>query len=545
MTVPDQPDLAEDPASDTARDLQAFLQLPEGVEPPPQLLDAFWAYEAALMSDDLAALGAFFAEGPDVMRGDANGLLVGRDRIDRFRTGRGGAPARTVTEIQVRPLTETHAYVTSVNAPDKGGRGLVTQLWERAGDSEATPGGWVIVAAHVSAPPPAMDTRIWRALGSPLVAGAAAGPLAGATVAVKDVFAVPGHRIGAGVPAYLAESRSSRLPADALALLLGAGASVAGIAQTDQFAYSIAGRNGAYGTPPNVAAPGAIPGGSSSGPASAVASGQATLGLGTDTAGSIRVPASYQGLWGLRPTHGAVSLEGALPLAPAYDTPGWLARDGRTLLEAARASLRESDQRGVDPRHAVVSARLFEAADADVRTGLAGVVDALADRGVFDSLEPIDVPAPADLFRIFRYTQSAEAARHWSEWIAAHPDALSDDIAERFAWAASVTAEDEQRALADKAIAREAIDEALGDRILLLPSASSVAPPLDASGYRLQSVREATLGLTAVAGITGRPALSVPLLELDGGPAGLCLVGPRGSDVALVETALTWVDALS
>ncbi|WP_297081721.1 AtzH-like domain-containing protein [uncultured Demequina sp.] len=538
MTVPEHPDI------DAARDLQAVLQLPEGVEPPPQLLDAFWAYEAALMADDLERLGHFFGTGPEVMRGDAAGLLVGRERIDAFRTGRGGAPARTVLEIQVRPITETHAYVTSVNAPDAGGRGLVTQLWERAGTEEHTPGGWIITAAQVKAPPPALDARIWRVLGAPLLPAAADGPLAGVSVAVKDVFAVAGHATGGGVPAYLAEGELSPASADAVTRLLDAGAAVQGIAQTDQFAYSIAGRNAAYGTPPNVAAIGRIPGGSSSGPASAVASGQAVLGLGTDTAGSIRVPASYQGLWGLRPTHGAVSLDGALPLAPAYDTPGWLARDGQTVLAAVRASVDPEAQRGVSRDSAVVCAALFEAADPEVRMGLAGVIDALADRQVFTSLEAVDLPAPADLFEIFRYTQSAEAARSWQPWIDEHPGALAEDIAERFAWAASVTADQEAAALEAKAAARAAIDATLGDRILLLPSASSIAPELTAGPDRLQAVREATLGLTAVAGITGRPALSVPLLELDGGPAGLCLVGPRGADLALVETGLAWVAAL-
>ncbi|WP_062132276.1 AtzH-like domain-containing protein [Demequina aestuarii] len=538
-------DPSEHPAEDIAHDLQGVVGLPDGVEPPPQLFDAFWAYEAALMDDDLERLGAFFATGPDVMRGDASGLLVGRENIDRFRTGRGGAPARTVTEIQVRPITETHAYVTSVNAPDKGGRGLVTQLWERCGDQDATPGGWVITAAHVSAPPPAMDTRIWRVLGSPLVpATTSDGPLAGVTVAVKDIVAVPGQRIGAGVPAYLAEATVEQRPADALAALLSAGASVRGIAQTDQFAYSIAGKNAAYGTPSNPAAPGSIPGGSSSGPATAVASGQADLGLGTDTAGSIRVPASYQGLWGLRPTHGAVSLTGVLPLAPSYDTPGWLARDGRVLLEAARASLPSASQRPLASRRALVDPRLFNAVDDEVGITLRSVAHDSADRRILDPLEHVELPAPDELFRIFRYTQSAEAARSWQEWIDRHPGALAQDVAERFAWAASVTPEQEEEALEAKRQAREAIDAALGDAILLLPSASSVAPPLDASVERLQEVREATLGITAVAGITGRPALSVPLLQCDGGPVGLSLVGPRGSDLVLIDIALEWVDAL-
>ncbi|WP_430868652.1 AtzH-like domain-containing protein [Demequina aurantiaca] len=523
------------------REYQASV--PDGELMPAQLIDALMGYEAALASDDVELLGAYFVDGDEAMRADAAGLLVGRDQIDRFRGGRGGAPARVLGDIQVRPVGADHAYVTSVTAPAKGGRGLVTQLWRQT-ISGATPGGWVIVAAHVSAPPAALDARIWRVVGNPLVAPSVEhGPLSGHTVAVKDVFAVPGFAIGGGVPAYLAQSRVEDAPADALAALLDAGASVAGIAQTDQFAYSIAGVNGAYGTPPNVAAPGSIPGGSSSGPAAAVASGHASIGLGTDTAGSIRVPASYQGLWGLRPTHGAVSLRGALPLAPAYDTPGLLTRDGETLLAAARAMLPAGTQRAVGLRDIAVSSALFEAADQDVHLHLLSVIDAMMGGDVFDVPRRVSVPTTAELFRIFRYTQSPAAARSWSAWIDAHPGALADDVAARFAWAATVTSEQEAEALEAKAAAREALDAALGDSILVLPSASSAAPALDASPERLNSVREATLGITAVAGITGRPALSVPVLQTDDGPVGLCLVGPRGSELALIETALAWMSA--
>ena len=144
--------------------------------------------------------------------------------------------------------------------------------------------------------PGGTDGRIWRVTGSPLVAGRRPAngtrPLDGETVAVKDLFAVAGQPIGAGVPAYLAEATVQPVSAPAVQALLDAGADVVGIAQTDEFAYSIAGANPHYGTPPNPAVPGGLPGGSSSGPASAVALGQASIGLATDTAGSVRVPAS-------------------------------------------------------------------------------------------------------------------------------------------------------------------------------------------------------------------------------------------------------------
>lgn len=261
-------------------------ELPEG------LVDAVEAYEAALAADDVPALADAFVRAPTTLRGDASGLLVGHEAIAGFRGRRGGTPPRALAELHVRAVNADTALVVTVNAPAGGGRGLVTQLWAR--DS----GVWRVRAAQVHAPAPALDPRVWRAVGAPLVPAASSGAVDGLDVAVKDLFAIEGQRIGAGVPRRLAEAPLETSTAPAVAMLLDAGASVRGIAQTDEFAYSIAGRNSGYGTPPNPAVPGAIPGGSSSGPATAVSLGQAAIGLATDTAGSIRVPASYQGLWG-------------------------------------------------------------------------------------------------------------------------------------------------------------------------------------------------------------------------------------------------------
>ncbi|MEO5534701.1 MAG: amidase family protein, partial [Pseudolysinimonas sp.] len=110
------------------------------------------------------------------------------------------------------------------------------------------------------------DTSVWREYGEPLIAGAAEGPLRGETVAVKDLYDVEGFKVGLGNPTFLAEAEVEIGSAPAVAMLLEAGADVVGIAQTDEFAYSIAGANPHYGAPPNPAVPGGLPGGSSSGP---------------------------------------------------------------------------------------------------------------------------------------------------------------------------------------------------------------------------------------------------------------------------------------
>lgn len=473
------------------------------------------------MANDLEALDALFAPGESTVRGDAAGILIGHDSISSFRRGRGGAPARTIVDLQVREIDADNAVVIAVTQPKTGGRGQQTQVWHR---SES---GWVVSVAHVSVPAPALNTAIWRVVGSPLVAGATSGALTGLTVAVKDLFAVEGYAVGAGVPAYLAGAPVSTATAAAVQQLLDAGASVTGIAQTDEFAYSVAGRNAHYGTPPNGAVPGALPGGSSSGPASAVATGQVAIGLGTDTGGSIRVPASFQGLWGLRTTHGAVSRSGLLPLAPSFDTVGWLTRDAATLSAAAGATLDLDAQGAVTPDW-VYSPALIALGSPDVQSALSSVI---AELGA----TPIDVGDIDELFEAFRMTQAVEAWASAGDWVEAHPGTLGADIAARFAFAKAITEQQGLHAAAAYAAARQQLDAVLGERVLVLPSASSAAPSAVATAAQLEEFRAGTLRLSCIAGLTGRPALSIPLLTTPGGPVGLGIVGPRYTDLALIE----------
>lgn len=546
-----------------------------------ELLAAFSGYESALMTNDLEALDRYFAPGPTTLRGDPSALLVGHDRISAFRGLRGGLPRRTITELHVRVVSPTAVLLVSVSVPVKGGSGLQTQLWQRMSRAasgsalgESTAGDWVITAAHVHGAAPALNGTIWRVVGNPLVpalpAVVAEGvldpdglpvtvpqPLTGMTVAVKDLYDVAGFAVGAGIPEFLAEAPVATVDAPAVAALRAAGAAVQGIAQTDEFAYSIAGRNVHYGTPPNAAVPGAIPGGSSSGPASAVALGQATIGLATDTAGSIRVPASYQGLWGIRTTHGAVSASGLWPLAPSFDTVGWLTRSAPALRAATAASLDRAPGAGFEPMPSpggsaaaslaarfVVSADLTASCAPDVRAAFAALV---ADP-VFAEVEQVELGSLDEVFAAFRTVQGAEAWRQDGAWIEAHPGVLAMDVAERFDIASEVTAQQESAARDVLAAARARFDEVLAGRILLLPSASSAAPALTASGEDIAVARSSTLRMTAVAGTGGYPAISAPLMTVPapGGtaPVGLCFVGPRGTDLDLIDVAAAVAEAL-
>src|ERR687890_601264 len=187
---------------------------------------------------------------------------------------------------------------------------------------------------------------------------APSGPLSGLTFAAKDLFDVAGYPTSAGSPHMLAMSGVKTRTAPTVQKLLDSGARLVGKTITDELAFSMNGKNAHFGTPVNGAAPDRIPGGSSSGSASAVSNGLCDFALGTDTGGSVRAPANHCGLFGIRPTHGRVSLEGCHDLAPSFDTCGYFARDGATFLRVGEVVL------GSDPAPLPQIPRVLLAQDA-------------------------------------------------------------------------------------------------------------------------------------------------------------------------------------
>ena len=501
---------------------------------PDGLLEALGAYETALLANDLDALDAAFVDSPGTMRGDDRGLLVGHDAISAFRGARGGVATRSLTHVEVRPLTEDRALVVSVSRFAAGGQGLQTQLWRRDGGT-----GWRIEAAHVTGRPKAVDTTVWRAVGDPLVAPTASGPLDGLTVAVKDLYAVPGQPVGAGNPTYLLEAPVETAPAAAVAALLAAGASIRGIARTDEFAYNLTGRNAHHGTPPNSAAPTRLPGGSSSASASAVGLGTAEIGIGTDTAGSVRVPASYQGLWGLRTTHGTVSRDGLLPLAPSFDTVGWLTRSPVVLLAALDATVppMPGPDEAVDATVLVVPEELVALVEPDTARAFTAFVETLDEPVATVRLRDLGIPDPAALQEQMRLVQAAEALAAHGPWIDAHPGALSPVVGDRFRAARANDPDATADAVARLDEVRTTIRRALVGRTLLFPTVPGPAPLLDADTAALERTRTATTAMTALASVGGLPAVSAPLLTVHGAPVGVCLVGGPAADRALVIRA--------
>jgi len=364
------------------------------------------------------------------------------------------------------------------------------------------------------------------------------GPLDGLTFTVKDVFDVAGQRTGFGQPTWLATHAAAETTAPAVGRLLAAGARMIGRAICDELTYSLDGENVHYGTPLNPACSERIPGGSSSGSASTVAGGLCEFSLGTDCAGSVRIPASFCGLYGMRPTHGRVPLEGAAPFAPSFDTAGWLARDAHVLELVGRTLLDERPpvaERQMRP-HGLIAQDAFAVAGPLVAAALRPAVEQVSAELADTQKVRIAEEGLGRWAEGFRVIQAFEIWRSLGAWVTEHRPALGPGIRERIAWAATVTEENVLAERRFRASVVERLDELLGrDGVVILPTSPGPAPRRGLAPEALDGLRRRAISLLCIAGLGGLPQVTLPRATLEYCPLGLSLIGPRGSDLLLLQ----------
>jgi amidase len=361
------------------------------------------------------------------------------------------------------------------------------------------------------------------------VTHASSGPLSGLTFAVKDLFDVAGYPTGGGSPHVLARSGIKSRTAPIVQRLLDAGARFVGKTHTDELAFSMNGKNAHFGTPLNGAAPDRIPGGSSSGSASAVSNRLCDFALGTDTGGSVRAPANHCGLFGIRPTHGRVSLEGCLDLAPTFDSCGYFTRDGDLFVRVGEVLL------GADPAPLPATPRLLLAADAfamldaEVRGALAPAVKQAEAALGTAALVEVAHEGFEPLYWAFRYIQGRQAWESDGALIERFQPPLGSGVAERFAFSRSVTDAQVAQSEATRSRFRQRLAELLAaDGVLLLPTMPDIAPLLSESEAALDGYRNRALNLLSLAGLAGFPQVSIPLARRQEAPLALSLLGPAG-----------------
>ena len=367
---------------------------------------------------------------------------------------------------------------------------------------------------------------------------ASTGPLTGLCFAAKDLFDVAGYPTGGGQPFLLAMSGIKNTTAPAVQLLLDAGARFVGKTVTDELAFSMNGNNAHFGVPINGAAPNRISGGSSSGSASAVSNSLCDFALGSDTGGSVRAPANHCGLYGIRPTHGRISLAGALDLAPSLDTCGYFARDVETFARVSGVLLGADNYPMPEKIRLLKPTDIWALLDADVTEAQAAPLARV--EAALGTAQPITVVLDDidTMYWRFRYIQGREAWMVNGPLIERFCPPLGPGVAERFDWSRQVT--DAQLAMATSYRERfkKHLADLLGaDGVLVLPTLPDIAPLCIENGDALESYRNRSIQMLCIAGLSGFPQISMPLGQRLGAPLGLSLLGPGGSDLGLVRLA--------
>lgn len=343
--------------------------------------------------------------------------------------------------------------------------------------------------------------------------------------AVKDVFAIGGEKNSAGNPTWYETHEPAQQDAPVIGQLLQQGATLQGMTHTDELMYSLNGENVHFGTPPNPLHEGHIPGGSSSG--SAAATVERDFTVGTDTGGSIRVPASYCGVYGIRPTHGAISVEGVIPLAPSFDTVGWMSTSSAILQRVGDVLLTDESapfqQLVIDTQ----AWSLLEQADRVLLEQALGSVSALQKQ----LTQPLDAWAT-----LFRTIQGIEIWQTHSAWIEEAAPNFAPSIAERFAWTRTLdTTQYDTLKEQQKQITMYMQQSLRKTDVLIIPTTASVAPKKNATPQEVEAIRTKTMQLTCIAGLTGFPQVTVPVMRADGLALGLSFIANRGCDRQLLR----------
>ena len=367
--------------------------------------------------------------------------------------------------------------------------------------------------------------------------GAPTGPLAGLSAVVKDMYAIAGERTGGGNPDWLAQATPATAHCSVVQKLLDAGATITGKTICDEFFYSVAGMNAHYGTPTNIRAPGRIPGGSSSGSAAATAAGACDFALGSDTGGSVRIPASLCGLYGIRTTHGRIATDGVMDMSPSFDAIGWFSASAGVFRKVGPVLL---DKAAVPApvEHLLIADDSFAEADAPVAALLKDALAAMA--GALPKPHHVKIaPGGLDKWRdAVRVIQANEIWQVNGRFVQDKHPRFGPGVAERMQAASKITDAEVDGAREVEVAARKHIRATIAPgTVVALPSAPCIAPRIDTPAAELDSYRTRVMRLTCVAGLGGLPQVSIPAGTVEGCPAGLSLIGWAGGDEALLDLA--------
>jgi amidase len=367
------------------------------------------------------------------------------------------------------------------------------------------------------------------------IAGADTGRLSGLRFAVKDLFDVAGLPTLGSTPDWNPTRTPAAEHAWVVARLLEAGAAMVGKTVTDEVSLGIMGENKHHGQVINPRAPGHVPGGSSSGSAAAVAGGLVDFALGTDTGGSVRVPSSFCGLFGIRPTHGKIPVQGMLKQAPSFDTAGFMADRAEVFVRVAAVLLGDAPS-AASPGQLLIGTQAFEAADPAVRAALQPALDAAA--ALIGGAEPAEIhPEGLEAANAHHQVlQPTEAHGTLADWLDTENPRLAWEVALGRARAMMIDPALIPPAQAFRAAFRARVAAMLGaDKVLAIPTTPFASPPQGMRRSAMWHLRARISPLTTIAGQTGVPQINLPVGLVDGRPVGLSFLAPHGREDLLLH----------
>ena len=359
------------------------------------------------------------------------------------------------------------------------------------------------------------------------------GLLSNLNFVLKDMCDVKNLKTSCGNPDFFKKCDFANDYAPFLKDLLNEGPVLKGITVCDEFFYSLIGENGHYGTPTNLNAPSCVPGGSSSGSAAALTTDLYDFSIGSDTGGSVRIPASFCGLIGMRPTHNRINTKGVYPMAPSFDTVGWFANDKEIFQKVGNVLLKNIERSNVNFKQYVVAEDLLELCDAEVQSNFNNYINVNIPNINKTRLSTNTKAIIADNFRIL---QGAEVKENIIPWIENNKPNISPEIRSRIDMASKITDIEVNRALIFRKTLIDEIKKSLPEgTIAVFPTSPFSAPKSGQDDESLGSFRKRLMELTSIAGMTSRPQITIPRLKDKSGPVGISLLGWKYSDEILLN----------
>lgn len=362
----------------------------------------------------------------------------------------------------------------------------------------------------------------------------ASGPLKGLTFGVKDIYDIAGVPTAFGSPAWLETHPIPNKTATFITALINSGASLLGKTHTDELIYSILGMNIHYGTPLNTLAPDRVPGGSSSGSAAAVAANIVDFAIGSDTGGSVRAPASFCGVYGIRTSHGRISLEDARPLAKSFDSLGWFSRDPKILLKVGEVLFNQAPPKKNSGKFYFLK-EAFDLLPPDVAKQ---AQEAITNRLGLDQISSVSIGNHqlSDWAENFRLIQGSEAWQQHGDWVKVRLHEMGPGVKERFEASSLITKDQVAQAQIVRTQVIQTMQNLLGeDTYLILPTVIDVAPYLQSSNVEFDAFRKNTFQLLCIAGLCGLPQVTLPVLTIKNAPFGVSILAARNKDLELLS----------